>query len=122
MVTGDAFEHAVRSARENVDLAVGIHLVTVQGKSVLPHAESPIWSMGRSFPRKSCCRGLKYYFSRVAREQLTKELAAQFRRFHFTGLKLSHVDSHLHMHVHPVVFAAASTCRALPGQADASPL
>lgn len=108
MVTGEAFDHAVRSARENVGLAVGIHLVTVQGKAVLSHAEIPnLVDRKGHFPESPVAAGLKYFFSRVAREQLTKELAAQFRRFHSTGLKLSHVDSHLHMHVHPVVFAAA---------------
>ena len=108
MVTGDAFDHAVRLARENSGLAVGIHLVTVQGKAVLPHAEIPnLVDREGHFPHSPAAAGLKYYFSRAAREQLTRELTAQFQRFHGTGLKLSHVDSHLHMHVHPVIFAAA---------------
>jgi chitin disaccharide deacetylase len=108
MVTGEAFDHAVRLARENVGLAVGIHLVTVQGKAVLPHSEIPNLVDGRgNFPESPVAAGLKYYFSSVAREQLTRELAEQFKRFRSTGLELSHVDSHLHMHVHPVIFAAA---------------
>src|SRR5882724_3324129 len=41
MVTAAAFEQAVRLAKENPGLAVGIHLVTVVGKSVLPHREIP---------------------------------------------------------------------------------
>jgi len=108
MVTGDAFDHAVHLARENSGLAVGIHLVTVQGKAVLPHADIPnLVDRGGHFPHSAVAAGLKYYFSKAAREQLTRELTAQFQRFHATGLKLSHVDSHLHMHVHPVIFAAA---------------
>jgi chitin disaccharide deacetylase len=108
MVTGDAFDHAVRLARENSGLAVGIHLVTVQGKAVLPHAEIPnLVDRQGHFPHSPVAAGLKYYFSIAARKQLTRELTAQFQRFHGTGLKLSHVDSHLHMHVHPVIFAAA---------------
>jgi chitin disaccharide deacetylase len=108
MVTGDGFDHAVRLARENSGLAVGIHLVTVQGKAVLPHAEIPnlVDREGR-FPHSPAAAGLKYHFSKTAREQLTRELTAQFQRFHATGLKLSHVDSHLHMHVHPAIFSAA---------------
>jgi chitin disaccharide deacetylase len=108
MVTGDAFDHAVRLVRENSRLAVGIHLVTVQGKAVLPHAEIPnLVDREGHFPHSPVAAGLKFYFSRPAREQLAKELAAQFQKFDATGLKLSHVDSHLHMHVHPVIFAAA---------------
>jgi predicted glycoside hydrolase/deacetylase ChbG (UPF0249 family) len=35
------------------------------------------------------------------------ELAAQFDIFKSTGLPLSHVDGHLHMHIHPVIFRDA---------------
>jgi chitin disaccharide deacetylase len=108
MVTGEAFDHAVRLAKEHRGLAVGIHLVTVQGKAVLPHAEIPhLVDREGNFPVNPAAAGLKYYFSSMARAQLKKELSAQFQRFQATGIKLSHVDSHLHMHVHPVVFAAA---------------
>src|SRR6185369_5219302 len=41
MVTGVAFEQAVMLAKENPGLAVGIHLVTVVGRSVLPHSQVP---------------------------------------------------------------------------------
>jgi chitin disaccharide deacetylase len=108
MVTEAAFDDAVRLAGENSGLAVGIHLVTVQGKSVLPPSEIPkLVDQEGNFPGSPVAAGLKYYFSRAAREQLEKELSAQFQKFHATGLKLSHVDSHLHMHIHPVIFAAA---------------
>src|ERR1700680_3490540 len=39
MVTGTAFDHAVRLARENPHLGVGIHLVTVMGQSALSPSE-----------------------------------------------------------------------------------
>lgn len=108
MVTGAAFADAVRLAREHDGLAVGIHLVTVQGRAVLPPTEIPALVDGEgNFPDDPTHAGLRYYFSGAAREQLARELAAQFQRFHDTGLELSHVDSHLHMHIHPVIFAAA---------------
>jgi predicted glycoside hydrolase/deacetylase ChbG (UPF0249 family) len=50
---------------------------------------------------------LKYYFSPQARRELRRELQAQFEQFAATGLRLSHIDGHLHMHIHPVVFQAA---------------
>jgi hopanoid biosynthesis associated protein HpnK len=108
MVTGNAFDHAVRLARENSGLAVGIHLVTVQGKAVLSHSEIPnLVDREDRFAQSPTVAGLKYYFIKKARQQLKRELTAQFQRFHATGLQLSHVDSHLHMHVHPVIFSAA---------------
>jgi hopanoid biosynthesis associated protein HpnK len=108
MVTGAAFEHAVALAKASPGLAVGIHLVTVVGKSVLPPSEIPdlVDSEG-NFSNNPTAAGLKYYFSSQARRQLRRELAAQFEKFASTGLPLSHIDGHLHLHVHPVIFNAA---------------
>jgi hopanoid biosynthesis associated protein HpnK len=108
MVTGEAFESAVRLARENPGLAVGIHLVTVMGKSVLPKTVIPsLVDEGRNFSNNPVTAGLKYFFSPRARAELKRELAAQFEKFASTGLPLSHIDGHLHLHVHPVIFNAA---------------
>ena len=108
MVTGAAFEQAVRFAKENPGLAVGIHLVTVVGKSVLSRAEIPaLVDEEQNFSNNPTLAGLKYYFSPRARRQIRKELSAQFEKFRATGLPLSHIDGHLHLHVHPVIFNAA---------------
>ncbi len=108
MVTGAAFEQAVELAKENPGLAVGIHLVTVVGQSVLPHSEIPtLVDEQGNFSNNPTLAGLKYYFSSRARRELRKELAAQFEKFHSTGLRLSHIDGHLHLHAHPVIFRAA---------------
>jgi hypothetical protein len=48
--------------------------------------------------------GLRYAFDRAAQAQLERELRAQFERFHEFGLPLSHVDGHLHLHLHPFIF------------------
>ena len=108
MVTGAAFEQAVKLAKENPGLAVGIHLVTVVGTSVLSHSEIPaLVDEGKNFSNNPTAAGLKYYFSSRARRQIRKELSAQFERFRATGLPLSHIDGHLHLHVHPVIFNTA---------------
>ena len=57
-----------------------------------------------NFSNNPVAAGLRYYFSPRARTELRKEIAAQFRRFHESGLRLSHVDGHLHLHIHPVIF------------------
>lgn len=108
MVTGAAAQQAVELAKANPGLAVGIHLVTVVGRSVLPHSQIPtLVDNAGNFSNNPTAAGLKYFFSLRARSELRKELAAQFERFHSTGLKLSHIDGHLHLHVHPVIFNAA---------------
>jgi hopanoid biosynthesis associated protein HpnK len=108
MVSGDAFDQAVKLAGENPGLGVGIHLVTVVGRSVLPHSEIPsLVDRDRNFSNNPTAAGLKYFFSPQARRELRKELAAQFERFASTRLPLSHIDGHLHLHAHPVIFNAA---------------
>lgn len=108
MVTGAAFDQAVKLAKDNPKLSVGIHLVTVMGRSVLPKSEIPtLVDEERNFSNSPTAAGLKYYFSNRARLELRREIAAQFEKFNSTGLRLSHIDGHLHMHVHPVIFNLA---------------
>ena len=108
MVTGEAAAQAVKLAKENPRLAVGIHLVAVMGRSVLPPSEIPsLVDAAQNFSNNPVAAGLKYFFSPQARRELRREIAAQFAQFHETGLTLSHVDGHLHLHVHPVIFNEA---------------
>lgn len=105
MVTGEAVVEAVALARATPSLAVGLHLVMVSGQAILPHKDIPhlVDSRGR-FSDDPFGAGLHYFFSRAARSELARELTAQFDCFAVTGLPLSHVDGHLHLHVHPSVF------------------
>jgi len=104
MVTGEAAGDAVALARSRPALAVGLHLVLVSGAAALPRERIPslVDARGR-FPDSPVRAGLRYQFSRRARAELRAEIRAQLDRFRETGLPLSHVDGHLHLHVHPVV-------------------
>src|SRR5262249_18519593 len=106
MVTGAAVEEAVDFARQNPHLAVGLHLVLVCGKSALPPHQVPHLSdsSGR-FSDNAVRAGLVYQFSKAARRELALEIRAQLELFRATGLELSHVDGHLHMHSHPAIMS-----------------
>lgn len=105
MVTGDATAEAVTLAREMPTLAVGLHVVVAGGRAALPPEQIPhLVDRNGRFPDDPLRAGLRYFFSRTAQRELARELEAQFDRFAATGLPLSHVDSHLHMHLHPTVF------------------
>jgi hopanoid biosynthesis associated protein HpnK len=105
MVTGNAVDEAVTMAREAPGLAVGLHLVVAGGRAALPPAHiTHIVDRDGIFPAEPWRAGLRYAFSRAAQAELAAELEAQFERFAATGLPLSHVDSHMHMHLHPTVF------------------
>ena len=46
---------------------------------------------------------MRYQFVRETRQELRQEIRAQLEKYRSTGLPLSHVDGHLHLHIHPVV-------------------
>jgi hopanoid biosynthesis associated protein HpnK len=106
MVAAPAAAEAVALARERPGLAVGLHVVVLGGQAVLPSAAIPhlVNAEGR-FPRAAFATGVRYFFSSAARRELAREMRAQFEAFGETGLLLSHVDGHHHMHLHPTVFA-----------------
>lgn len=105
MVNGVAFTEAVKLAQSSPHLAVGLHLTTVAGKPVLPMEQIPaLVGKDGNFSRHAARAGWHYYFSSPARQQLRREIAAQFEKFAGTGLPFAHVDGHLHHHVHPVIF------------------
>jgi hopanoid biosynthesis associated protein HpnK len=104
MVTGEAAEEAVALARTHPNLGVGLHLVLVCGKSALPPREIPyLVDSDGNFSSDSFKAGLHYQFSQEAHRELRREIRAQLEKFRQTGLRLSHVDGHLHLHSHPVV-------------------
>jgi chitin disaccharide deacetylase len=104
MVTGAAFSEAVDLARAHPDLGVGLHLVLVCGRSALPKDQIPhLVDEKGNFSNDPTVAGLRYQFNKRARIELQQEIHAQLEKFRATGLPLSHVDGHLHLHVHPVV-------------------
>lgn len=104
MVNGEAFDDAVEQARNNPNLSVGIHLVLVQGRSTASHIEIPdLVDHEGYFPDSAVLAGLKYFFIKSLKAQIEKELSAQMQKFVSTKLKLSHINSHLNIHMHPSV-------------------
>jgi chitin disaccharide deacetylase len=105
MVNETAADQAVRLARQNPNLGVGLHLALVCGRAALPPDEIPnLATHGGQFSENAVGAGMKYFFSSKCRMQLREEIGAQFERFHATGLPMDHVNGHLNMHLHPVIF------------------
>lgn len=104
MVAGAAADDAVRRARAMPGLRVGLHLVAIEGASVLPPAEIPgLVDRDGWFGSDQLRLGLNYAARPAIRGQLAAEIEAQFLAFAATGLPLDHANAHKHMHLHPVV-------------------
>jgi hopanoid biosynthesis associated protein HpnK len=105
MVNGLACHEAIEIAQKTPTLAVGLHLVLVNGRSSLGPGSLPhLVDRSGNFSSDALRAGITYFFSPAARRELTQEIAAQFEKFAATGLPLDHVNGHLLMHVHPAIF------------------
>jgi len=104
MIGGAAARDAVERAKRLPSLKVGLHLVLVEGRPVLPSREIPDLVDGRGeFSTRLVGAGLNFFFRPGVRRQLATEIRAQFLVFQETGLLLDHVNAHNHMHLHPTV-------------------
>ena len=104
MVGAEAARDAVRRARRMPALRVGLHLVVVCGRPVLPAAEvADLVGPDGAFSTRLVRAGMRFFASPRARRQLGAEIRAQFEAFQATGLALDHVNAHNHMHLHPTV-------------------
>jgi hopanoid biosynthesis associated protein HpnK len=105
MVNEPDCAEAVALAKENPKLGIGLHLTLLMGHSALPPENIPgLVNHRGEFSNDPVGVGMRYFFNRGLREQLRAEIHAQFDRFRATGLSLDHVNGHLHLHLHPVVF------------------
>ena len=105
MVNEPGCGEAVKLAKENPRLGVGLHLTLLMGRSALSPQKIPglVNSRGE-FSNNPVGVGMSYFFKRGLRDQLRAEIRAQFEKFHATGLPLDHVNGHLHLHLHPTIF------------------
>jgi predicted glycoside hydrolase/deacetylase ChbG (UPF0249 family) len=96
MANGDAFDDAVRLARETPALDIGCHLVLIGGRSLVT---------GKARP--ACVAKL---LGALARRELRPydELAAQARKILAAGIAATHLDTHKHTHLAPPVLDAVA--------------
>ncbi len=104
MVGSFACADAVERARCLPSLRIGLHLVLVEARPVLPPERIPDLVDGSGFFRADMARsGAAMFFLPSVRRQLTDEIEAQFAAYAKTGLPLDHVDAHKHFHLHPTI-------------------
>jgi predicted glycoside hydrolase/deacetylase ChbG (UPF0249 family) len=84
MVLRPAAAEAAALAKDNPGLGVGLHL-----------------ELCAEAPEKA---GLRYFFDPRARAGLEGEIRAQVERLLALGVTPTHVDGHINVHVHPVIF------------------
>lgn len=106
MVGAPESHDAIGRAKRLPELAIGLHVVLVNGRPVLPPELVPDLVDARGdFLTDLVRAGVRFFFRPGIRRQLEAEIRAQFSQFVATGLALDHVNAQSHMHVHPTISA-----------------
>ena len=116
MANASAVEDAVARVR-NARLSVGCHVVMIDGAPVLaPQNVSSLIAGGHGARFHDGWLGFtsRALRKRFDQDQLAAEAEAQIRKIQQTGLTVTHLDSHKHVHLLPPVLApmlrAANAC------------
>ena len=106
MVGAPAAEDAIARARRLPRLRVGLHLVLVEGRPVLPPQRLPdLVDASGQFRSDMVRLGFDIFARPAVRRQVAAEIEAQFEAYRATGLALDHVNAHKHFHLHPTIAA-----------------
>jgi predicted glycoside hydrolase/deacetylase ChbG (UPF0249 family) len=103
---GPATPDAIARGRSRPSLGVGVHLTLVDGVPTLPPARVPTLlhgDLGFHSSWKPFIVGC--LLGRIALNEIERELAAQVDRIRSEGLRVTHLDTHKHVHAFPPIFA-----------------
>ena len=117
MANGRAFTEAVKLAKTAPTLSVGCHVVLIDGEPILSADQLPsITVKGKAERFRD---GLKTFAARaitrrINPREINAEAAAQIRKIQNTGIAVSHIDTHKHIHLFPSILQpllkAAAEC------------
>jgi hopanoid biosynthesis associated protein HpnK len=104
MVAGAAASDAIARARRLPRLRVGLHVVLVESRPLLPPEQLPdLVDTSGSFRNDMARLGFDIFVRPSVRRQVRAEIKAQFDAFRASGLALDHVNAHKHFHLHPTI-------------------
>jgi predicted glycoside hydrolase/deacetylase ChbG (UPF0249 family) len=94
VANGAAFEDAVERLRDTPSLEAGVHLTLVE--------ERPLTAI--RFPKKYTTFAPLYVLRAISMTKIERELRAQIERVLRTGLRVTHLNGHQHLHLMPRIF------------------
>jgi len=103
MANMPAFEHARQISAENPGLGVGVHLTLTSGGPILPPGKVPhLVDDGGNFLRLDRFL-IRLSMGMIPVNEIEAELAAQVERTIAGDFSPTHLDSHHHVHTHPLL-------------------
>ncbi|RXH55858.1 ChbG/HpnK family deacetylase [Granulicella sibirica] len=105
MATGPAFIEAVAIAKDNPTLGVGCHVVLTDGIPVSHPDDIPtlLGADGKTFRPSLLDFAQAILRGRVNPDDITRETFAQVQKLQRAGVDITHLDTHKHSHLFPIV-------------------
>jgi len=100
-----ATDDAIEIARRTPSLGIGVHLTLVDGQPLLPAAAVPTLAPDGSFRPTWGAFIHAALTGRIRLDDVERELSAQIERVATSGVTITHLDGHKHVHAYPPVFA-----------------
>jgi chitin disaccharide deacetylase len=114
MACGEKFAQAAAQVAQTPRLSVGCHVVLVDGVPVLDAAAVSTLTVGPKFRDRLTNFAMLAATGRLDPAQIESEVTAQIQKLQAAGIQVSHLDSHKHTHMFPVVLKgmlrAATNC------------
>jgi len=108
MACGAKFHEAVDMASRTPQLSIGCHVLLVDAVPVLELSKVVTLALGTSGTPKFRESLVSFACLAIARrldeDEIEAEITAQIRKLQAAGIQVSHLDSHKHTHMFPVVF------------------
>lgn len=103
VANGAAFEHAVERLRDVPQLEVGVHLALVEERPLASHVPSLVGGNGL-FHESYTAFAPRYVARLIRMSEVEHELRMQIERVLGTGLAVTHLNGHQHLHLLPRIF------------------
>lgn len=100
MAVGKAFAHAIDCCRSVPTLDVGVHLTAVAARPLVSSCCSLADADG-NFPPSAGTFTRRWLRGAIRRADVEAEWSAQIERILDEGIRLTHLDSHQHLHILP---------------------
>jgi hopanoid biosynthesis associated protein HpnK len=105
IVNTHAFTNAVELSRKHSELKIGVHLTLTEEIPVTPSCKikSLVGSDGKHFKNYKVFL-FEYLKKQINLNEVYIEFEAQIEKIINQGIKISHIDSHQHLHLIPEIF------------------
>lgn len=105
MANGSSFENAAKIIRDNPLLDIGMHITLVGEKPILVLDKIPtLVDENGNFSLNAIDFTKRYYSGKISFEEVKGEIIAQIEKILDYGIRISHIDSHQHLHLLPQIF------------------